>query len=326
LATLYVRTRKVGDGSRRYDVKYRRGGRYTPLEHGGTFATRREANERRTLIGDFLAGGLNPRLELRRRVEPGRPLRQAAEGWIASRRQVSERTREGYRWREPVILETFGATSPEEILVEDVIGWVGSLERRYKPGSIRLLVAQLRLMLDYCGGPNPARDRRVQLPRQERRQVSPPDADAVVFMLAELTEWHVATAIAMELLGTRVSETLSLERRDLQPGAVRVRSEASKSGRSRLVPAPDFLVDALMERLPLRGHRQSVANAMRRAGGINPHALRHRRASLWYQQGVGPVELAARLGHARPSMSLDVYSHVEPLQEIPHATLSAFFK
>jgi hypothetical protein len=35
------------------------------------------------------------------------------------------------------------------------------------------------------------------------------------------------------------------------------------------------------------------------------------------QQGVNPRELAHRLGHAKPSMSLDVYSHVRPLREIP---------
>ncbi len=321
-----MRTKTLVDGSKRYHVKYRRGGRYSPLEHGGSFKSLREANERKRLLGDLLAAGHNPKLELRRRIEPGRPLREAAADWVASRRAVSERTREGYRWREPVILETFGDSPPGEILVEDVIGWIGELEGRYKPGSISLLVGQLRMMLDHCGGPNVARDRRVQLPRQERREISPPDAEAVLGMLGSLTEAHVPAAVAMELLGTRISETLSLERRDLQPERVRVRSEETKAGRSRLVPAPQYLVDALVERLPFSGHRQAVANAMRRAGGINPHALRHRRATLWYQQGVGPVELARRLGHARPSMSLDVYSHVDLLSEIQADELAAFFK
>jgi hypothetical protein len=38
--------------------------------------------------------------------------------------------------------------------------------------------------------------------------------------------------------------------------------------------------------------------------------------SIWHQSGVPARELAERAGHARPSMSLDVYSHVMPPDEI----------
>jgi integrase len=38
--------------------------------------------------------------------------------------------------------------------------------------------------------------------------------------------------------------------------------------------------------------------------------LRHRRLSLWHHQGLPAAALADRAGHARASMSLDVYSHV----------------
>lgn len=274
----------------------------------------------------MLAAGLNPRVELRRRLEPERPLREAVVGWIDARRHVSERTRDSYRWREPIILDRFGRLAPAEILVEDVLAWISELERSYAPGSVARLVEQLRMMLDFTGGPNPARDRRIRLPRDLRPEISPPDAPAVVAMLGALPEPHVAAAVTMELLGTRVSETLALERRDLQEERVRIRRETAKTARARFVPAPHFLLDALMERLPLGGQRQAAANAMRRAGGFSPKMLRHRRASLWYQQEVGPVELARRLGHSRPSMSLDVYSHVEPLSEIPHETISSFLR
>jgi integrase len=43
---------------------------------------------------------------------------------------------------------------------------------------------------------------------------------------------------------------------------------------------------------------------------FHPHDLRHRRISLWHDQGVPARELADRAGHSRASMSLDVYSHV----------------
>ena len=48
----------------------------------------------------------------------------------------------------------------------------------------------------------------------------------------------------------------------------------------------------------------------------HPHDLRHRRITIWHRSGVPARELAERAGHARPSMSLDVYSHVMPPDEI----------
>src|SRR3990167_436104 len=146
-------------------------------------------------------------------------------------------------------------------------------------------------------------------------------------MLRNLPERHRIPAVVLELTGARVSEGLSLEPADVDSERVRIRREAAKGQRhGRWIPVPDFLTHALPTFLPFGVQRQALAQATRRAGGINPHALRHRRASLWYQQGVGPVELARRLGHARASMSLDVYSHVEPLREIPHETLSALLR
>ncbi len=36
----------------------------------------------------------------------------------------------------------------------------------------------------------------------------------------------------------------------------------------------------------------------------------------WHQSGVPARELAERAGHSKPSMSLDVYSHVMPADEV----------
>jgi len=62
--------------------------------------------------------------------------------------------------------------------------------------------------------------------------------------------------------------------------------------------------------------RQVLGMAMRRgcqAAGLalySPHDLRHRYASVKVKEGVPVTELAAQLGHARKSMTLDTYSHV----------------
>lgn len=46
--------------------------------------------------------------------------------------------------------------------------------------------------------------------------------------------------------------------------------------------------------------------------GINGrfHDLRHFHASLLIEAGLDPVRVAARLGHEKPSFTLDVYSHL----------------
>jgi hypothetical protein len=40
------------------------------------------------------------------------------------------------------------------------------------------------------------------------------------------------------------------------------------------------------------------------------------RGGIWHQLGVRARELAERARHARPSMSLDVYAHVMPPDEV----------
>jgi integrase len=42
---------------------------------------------------------------------------------------------------------------------------------------------------------------------------------------------------------------------------------------------------------------------------FSPKDLRHRRATIWHHGGLPARVLAERLGHSKPSMSLDVYSH-----------------
>jgi hypothetical protein len=44
--------------------------------------------------------------------------------------------------------------------------------------------------------------------------------------------------------------------------------------------------------------------------------LRHRRITIWHQSGIPAKELAERAWHARPSMSLDGYSHVMPADHV----------
>jgi integrase len=75
--------------------------------------------------------------------------------------------------------------------------------------------------------------------------------------------------------------------------------------------------DRVAERRLFVGFSPDVAKNMMaracKAAGIphyHPHDLRHRFASVKIAEGVPVTQLAAQLGHAKKSLTLDTYSHV----------------
>lgn len=60
MASVYIRAREVSDGSKRWDVRYRIGGRAAPLKHGGSFRREAEASARADAIRHLMAAGLDP--------------------------------------------------------------------------------------------------------------------------------------------------------------------------------------------------------------------------------------------------------------------------
>ena len=139
--------------------------------------------------------------------------------------------------------------------------------------------------------------------------------------------WGEATAL-------RVRDVNALRRRLLIRGnAVEVAGEiiegTTKSDEDRTVPVPAFLVDRIALEcvgkapadlvfdhpdggfLPLPPYERGWwQQAVRRAGiqRITPHDLRHTAASLAVQAGANVKALQRMLGHAKASMTLDVYA------------------
>jgi integrase len=114
---------------------------------------------------------------------------------------------------------------------------------------------------------------------------------------------------------------------------LRLPRSATKRDKARWVYLPEWLIESIEatcpfdDRTPERRVFQGVTEAsiyqtMLRAcqsagtAHFSPHSLRHRRLSVWHQSGVPARELAERAGHSKPSMSLDVYSHVMPTDEV----------
>ena len=149
-----------------------------------------------------------------------------------------------------------------------------------------------------------------------------------------LPKWRLFF-ITIEQGGLRISEAAALRWGDVDVagGRLRLPRSATKTNTSRWVQLPTWLVEAIEDMCPLEDRvqerkvfqglqvgaaRQAMTRACRLAQipHYTPHDLRHRRLTLWHQSGVPARELAERAGHSKPSMSLDVYTHVMPVAEV----------
>ena len=205
----------------------------------------------------------------------------------------------------------------------------GCSDGRRKPSSLSRYLNTLRQVLDFAGvEPNPARDRRVKLPRIEATTVEPPTAKQVDAIIAQPPpRWKLALR-TLEQTGMRVGELRDLEWRDVDLAESRFRISQGKTATARRwVSVPEWLMEEIAATRPpddrtpegrvFVGFSPDVAkNVVARsckAAGIphfHLHDLRHRYASVKLREGIPVTELAAQLGHARKSMTLDTYSHV----------------
>jgi integrase len=220
---------------------------------------------------------------------------------------------------------------------------VAKLATKHKPGTVQLYLIAFRLLLDYIGvDPNPARDPRVKLPKRVREEPKPPPAEHLEAIIAAVgKKWRLPLA-TIEQGGLRLGEAVGLTWGDVDAAGLRLRlpRSATKRDQARWVYLPDWLMNAIEDTCPLEDRvperrvfqgitEPSTYQAMARACGTakvphyHPHDLRHRRITIWHQSGVPARELAERAGHARPSMSLDVYSHVMPADEVAAKRLQA---
>jgi integrase len=339
MATLTITARKTKSG-RRFAVRYRLGGRAWPLQHAGSFRTLREAKARRDLVAGELAAGRNPAEALRTMLVVTAPVATVttwADRYLASRIDIDSNTTKNYRTALRKVGETFGTREPSTITVDEVATWVSTLAGTHKPGTVQLYLLAFRMLLDYVGiDPNPCRDPRVKLPKHVREEPNPPSAEHTLAILEAIPHRRLLLFLVLEQGGLRLGEAVSLRWGDVDRAGLRLRlpRSATKRDSARWVYLPAWLIEAIEatcppdDRTPERRVFSGITEAtayqqMLRAcqtAGVphyHPHDLRHRRITIWHQSGVPARELAERAGHARPSMSLDVYSHVMPPDEIP---------
>jgi integrase len=257
VASAFITTRNT-KGGRRYVARYRLGGRAYPIEHGGSFATMKEARARRDLIAGELAAGRNP-ADLLRTMVTANPQRAAdlaewRDRFLASRLDIDDNTTKNYRSALKKLCERFGDRDPHDLTATDMVEWVAELAAKHKPGTVRLYVIAVRLLLDFAAcDPNPARDPKVKLPKQVRDEPEPPSAEHVLAILAALGRKWRLMFVTIEQGALRVGEAASLKWGDVDASGLRLRlpRSATKRDKARWVYLPEWLVQLIEESCPL---------------------------------------------------------------------------
>jgi integrase len=318
-----------------FQVRYRLGGRGYPYLHGGSFKTQREAKVRRDLIAGELAAGRNPTALFEAMREPQlvpqvTTLHERFDEFIASRVDVSASTLALYRNARDSLDELAGR-DPQTLAAADFQAWVAR-NAALSPRTLAHYLSSIRQVLDFCDvEPNPARSRKVRVPADTSAEVEAP-SNAEWLAIRDHAPKRVALALRLiEAEGLRVSEAAELGFGDVDFAEGRIRVSRARTKRrtagQRWLPVPPELLDELAELCPLEDRsierrvfaglsasaiRNGLALACRDAGlaRYGPHALRHRRCSLWLAHGFETVFVKQWSGHSKASMLSDVYGHV----------------
>ncbi len=322
-----------------------RGGRAYPIQHGGSFPRERDAKARRDIIVGELAGGRNPADALRSLLETPQitTVARVRDEYLASRRK-DPNTLKSKRTALKKFCERFGDRDPHGLTARDVIGWITELEGGYKASTINLYALEGRLLLDFAKvAENPFRDANVELPKQVRDEPNPMPADHYLAALDTLgKKWRLAI-VTIEQGGLREGEAVHLRWADVDAANSKLRlpRSATKRDKNRWVTLPAWLMVAieatcpLEDRVPERRVFQGLTEASLYQAWVRAcrnakvphytvHDLRDRRGTIWHHEDkLVARELAERLGHSDPWMSLNVYAGAMTVKEAAPETLRA---
>ncbi len=330
MASAWIARRSTKQGETRFRVMFKAGGREAPQQYAGTFRTMREAKIRRDWIAGELAALRMPD------IRPATPivvatLRLTADRWRTSRVDVTDRTAVNHRVDLSRILPVLGDRPLDEITSADIASFVGELHAEgdgLGRETIRKTLTTLAQVFDFAGvTPNPARDRTVKLPREDRPEVCPPTAGHVEAAFRLLPAAYRLALLVLDTTGMRVGELQGLTWGDVDEteGRWRVSATVAKTRRARWVPVPEIVFAGAIALMPREDRdlsaqvfagfgadrfRTAVARACKGAGipVFSPHDLRHRRATLWHLGGVPAAEASSWLGHSAQE-HLKTYAH-----------------
>lgn len=335
MASVYVIARKSErTGKRSFLVRYRLGGRETPALHGGTFPTRRLADERADVLRGFIARGEVPRLDIIEATS-GTPatVMSVSQDYLEARKvDAADGTRKLYTQAQGW-LGKLGDLMPSQVTVKDVQDWINEMNQSLAPGSVKKYRDYLRLVLDHADiEPNPARSRKVRLPANDAEEIKPPPFEHWVAILTALSPRFRLHALVMENTGLRIGELFAMTWGDVDIRGGRLLVERTRtkgqrgSRRSRWVyptpeimelidelqPVEDRVMDAPIFDGSEPGFRRAMTSACKfaKVPHYYPHHLRHRFISLRYAAGWPSPNVCKAAGHSKKSETEDRYAHV----------------
>ena len=110
MASVWIRPRPTKDGSPRFWVEYRTGGRESGARFAGSFTTKRLATIRAGFVEQELAAGRIPDLTVGKQQKTSPTFEQAARTWRASRVDVAASTSDQHRIQIEKLLPLIGTT------------------------------------------------------------------------------------------------------------------------------------------------------------------------------------------------------------------------
>ena len=288
-----------------------------------------------------------------------------AKEWFDSL-STSDRTRSDYEsiWMRSI--EPQWATLRLEHIKPDAVSkWMAGLRKQYSPGTVRKTFTVFKQVLDLAVTQerltvNPAvRAKELGgkgfLPSLKSTKETPVLTHQQVVDLAEACGPYRLMVLVMAYTGVRFGEAIALQARDINIAKnrltvlraftdVRGRLQLTtpKSGQSRTIPIPEFLIPDLMTHLfqlqdsedflftatkggPIRYRtwRKSFFDpAVRRVdlAGVTPKCLRNTYASLSTQAGTTPKQLQDALGHSDIRLTMDLYTSLYDSDRDDHGT------
>lgn len=228
-----------------------------------------------------------------------------------------------------------GAVRADDLSAGEVQEWIDELAEELSLNTVRKYVRNCGMawqgaMLDT---PNPFRHDSLKVwsaqGNPEKRDV--PNYEQFLQIVAELDDFYAPVARFQELTGLRRMEIGHLKCSDIDWSErnLSVRISKGETGGVRVIPLCDEAFDLCQEivtkscRLSDRAlfpgyhphtYNKALVAACERIGvpRTTSHRIRHRAISVWLK-AVGDIMTVAQVaGHAKPSMTSDVYGHAMP--------------